>query len=307
MLAAALAPKFLIVYAYVAAALWVHFRGTVRHGFARQLTDHSTFFAPINCFMYLFSSVPARRYLDPRAFPELAVLRDNWHVLREEALRLHGEGDIRASDRFDDIGFNSFFRRGWKRFYLKWYGAPQPSAQALCPRSVALVESVPTIKAAMFAVLPPGGKLVSHRDPYAGSLRYHLGLVTPNNDRCRLVVDGEAYSWRDGEDVVFDETYIHHAENFAKTDRIILFCDLERPMRFGWARALNRFFATYLLRAGATRNRDGDRVGSLNRLFGWFYPIRVSAKKLKQKNARLYYGLKYGYLAFLLGLFLYFA
>src|SRR5689334_24353903 len=36
--------------------------------------------------------------------------------------------------------------------------------------------------------LPPGGKLVQHRDPYAGSLRYHLGLVTPKSPgECRII------------------------------------------------------------------------------------------------------------------------
>ena len=128
MLATVFAPKFLIVYAYVASALWVHYRGQVRHRFTRQLTDHSTFFAPINCFMYLFSRVPSAPYHDPRSFPELQALKDNWHVLREEALRLQEDGDIKGSDKLDDVGFNSFFRRGWKRYYLKWYGDPLPSA-----------------------------------------------------------------------------------------------------------------------------------------------------------------------------------
>ena len=36
----------------------------------------------------------------------------------------------------------------------------------------------------MFASLPPGATLVRHRDPYAGSLRYHIGLVTPNDPKC---------------------------------------------------------------------------------------------------------------------------
>ncbi len=79
----------------------------------------------------------------------------------------------------------------------------------------------------MFAMLPPGSTLTLHRDPYAGSLRYHLGLDTPNDDGCTIVVDGERYSWRDGEDVVFDETYLHWAENTTQKDRIILFCDIE--------------------------------------------------------------------------------
>jgi beta-hydroxylase len=54
----------------------------------------------------------------------------------------------------------------------------------------------------MFAELPPGAKLNPHRDPYAGSLRYHLGLVTPNDDRCFIEVDGERHSWRDGQGVI---------------------------------------------------------------------------------------------------------
>ncbi len=64
----------------------------------------------------------------------------------------------------------------------------------------------------MFTLLPAGAHLNPHRDPFAGSLRYHLGLVTPNADSCHIVVDGESYSWRDGEDVLFDETFVHSAQ-----------------------------------------------------------------------------------------------
>ncbi len=224
--------------------------------------------------MYAVSAVPNWPYLDPRRIHGLDLLRDNWQVMRDEVLALNAEGDIKASERYDDVGFNSFFRRGWKRFYLKWYDDPLPSARRACPRTVALLEQVPRLKAAMFALLPPGGRLVRHRDPYAGSLRYHLGLITPNDDRCFIEVDGERYSWRDGEHVVFDETYIHHAENTAETDRLILFCDVERPLRYRWARSANRFMARHLLTLAATQNREGEKVCALNRLFGFIYPVR---------------------------------
>jgi len=79
----------------------------------------------------------------------------------------------------------------------------------MCPRTTELLKAIPNVKAAMFASLPPGARLVRHRDPYAGSLRYHLGLITPNSDQCYIVVDGERYFWRDGESMMFDETYIH--------------------------------------------------------------------------------------------------
>jgi len=293
LIAEALSLKFLVLYAFVASALYVHFRGTVRHRFARQLSDHSTFLAPFNVFMYAFSAVPNKPILTPADVPALAMLRSNWPVFRDEAAALLSEGEIKASERYDDLGFNSFFRRGWKRFYLKWYGDDLPSAQALCPRTVALLRQVPEVKAAMFALLPPGGRLVQHRDPFAGSLRYHLGLITPNDDRCRIYVDGQAYSWRDGEDILFDETYIHWAVNEADTTRVILFADVERPMRYRWAQAVNRFLGRTLAPATATRNREGDQVGWANRVFKYVYWFRLQGKALKRYNRRLYYGVKY--------------
>lgn len=41
------------------------------------------------------------------------------------------------------------------------------------PETVELLNRIPSVKAAMFAELPPGSHLGKHRDPYAGSVRYH--------------------------------------------------------------------------------------------------------------------------------------
>jgi beta-hydroxylase len=288
-----LAPKFIVLYVFVVSAVFVHYRGRVRHRFGRQLTDHSTIMAPYNALMYLFSAVPTKPFLNVADFPQLAQLRANWHTFREEALSLDEEGQIRAAAGYNDIGFNSFFRTGWKRFYLKWYGEPLPSAKALCPKTVALLESIPSINAAMFASLPPGARLVRHRDPFAGSLRYHLGLVTPNSADCHLVVDGEPYYWRDGEDVMFDETYIHHAENKTDQPRIILFCDVERPLRSRAMMALNRWFKNHVMRAAETQNVEGERVGMLNKVFGYAYQVRLVGKRLKAWNKTVYYLVKW--------------
>lgn len=296
--------KFLIVYVFLGSALWVHLRGRVRHKFFRQLTDHSTFLAPINALIYLTSGVPNRPYLDTKDFPSLQVLRDNWQTIRDEAAGLHDEGRVKASERYDDAGFNSFFRTGWTRFYLKWYGETLPSAQAACPKTMALLDQVKGLKAAMFTMLPPGARLVRHRDPYAGSVRYHLGLVTPNDDRCFIDVDGERYSWRDGEDVVFDETYIHFAENETDQDRLILFCDIQRPMMFAWSTAVTSYIGTKIMALSATRNEPGEKVGFINRLFGLIYPVRSFFKKVKAYNRTLYYTIKYAAIALVVVLIL---
>jgi beta-hydroxylase len=282
-----------VVLVFVAAALHAHLRGRVRFGLLRALTDYTVLIAPFNSLMVLFSRVGTQPYIDPKRFPELQVLQDNWQTIRDEALRLNDEGHIKAAGAYNDIGFNSFFRTGWKRFYLKWYGEELASAQQLCPRTVALLSGIPGIKAAMFASLPPGARLVKHRDPYAGSLRYHLGLATPNDPGCYIEVDGQRYHWRDGEVVMFDETYIHHAENTTQQQRVILFCDVERPLFGAPLRWLNRFFARVVMRAAATQNMPGERVGGLNRFFSVAYRLREQAKKLKQRNRPLYYTAKW--------------
>jgi beta-hydroxylase len=241
--------------------------------------------------------VPPRPYLDPRAIPELDVLRDNWQMIRDEAVALFQQNGIRAATGHNDLGFNSFFKQGWKRFYLKWYGSPMPSAQAACPKTVALVQSLPHVNAAMFAVLPAGSKLNRHRDPFAGSLRYHLGLVTPNSDRCRIYVDGQPYWWRDGEDVLFDETFIHSAANDTDVTRIILFCDVERPLRTPVMRAVNRLFARHIMRAASTQNLETEPIGVLNRIYALFGQSSEILGRLKRKNRTAFRAAKYALFA----------
>ena len=291
------APQFLVVWAFIASAVAVHFRGKVRLGFWRQVSDHSTIMAPYNVLMYTFSAVPNRPILQVEMVPELKVLRDNWQVIREEAEHLFAQGAIKAADKYNDWGFNSFFRTGWKRFYLKWYGAPLPSALANCPKTVELLNSIPNVKGAMFANLPPGGKLVQHRDPYAGSLRYHLGLVTPNSDECRIFVDGQPYSWRDGEDLLFDETFIHSAENKTDTTRIILFCDVERPLRTRVMQAVNRFVSRTVIRAASTQNTENEPVGALNRVYALFGQGSDLLTRLKRRNRTAFRTVKYALVA----------
>jgi beta-hydroxylase len=232
--------------------------------------------------------------LELSRFPELAPLLENWEVFRKEALRLREDGLIRRAAGYNDIAFNDLFRRGWRRFHLKWYGAFLPSAQRLCPESVELLRRVPTVNAALFALLPAGTHLGGHRDPFAGSLRLHLGLVTPGDERCRLFVDGIPYSWRDGEAIVFDETYIHSAVNEWDQSRIILFCDIERPLRTPAARAVNRFVTRHIVKWTASQNVETDRVGLVNRFSGRLDWLRWRARSFRREHRGAYTALRWG-------------
>ncbi len=296
-------PGFYVLLLFAITGTYVHFRGKRRFGFLRQMFDHSTFMAPINVLMYMFSKVPNTPYLDINLLPGLATVTENWQIIKEEALELEKSQVIKGSDKYDDIGFNSFFRRGWKRFYLKWYSKDfHPSALDKCPKTIELIKQTPSIKAAMFVVLPSGSKLPAHRDPFAGSLRYHLGLETPNSPDCFIDVDGEQYYWKDGEAVLFDETYMHDAQNNTEKDRVIFFCDVKRPMVNKIGDVLNSFFAWFVVAAAKAPNSDEDNTGNINKAFKYLYQIRLVGKKIKAWNKPVYKLIKYALIALIIWL-----
>ncbi len=296
--------KWLVLIAWVGSILFAHFRGRVRLPLGRQMLDHSILLAPVNAFMVLTSRVPTTPYLPLSTFPDLQLLADNWETIRDEALHLSSLQAIKAPELHNDIGFNSFFKYGWKRFYLKWYDARHPSAEALCPRTVALLNSIPGVKAAMFAELPPGGRLNAHRDPFAGSLRYHLGLATPNDDACYIEVDGIRHSWRDGQGVIFDETYVHEAYNRSDKNRIVLFCDVVRPLKWPWADAFNGWFSRVFLSAASSPNADTDETGLINKLTHYHWVIDQKRREFKKWNRTVYKLTKYGLILLAIYLFL---
>lgn len=288
--------KWLLLLLYLASIVYVHVRGRVRHAWLQQVFDHSALLAPLNVLMYAFSRVPNHAYVSVDHFQGLRTLESQWQVIRDEGLALARQRAIKASERYDDAGFNSFFKEGWTRFYLKWYEVEPASAARLCPRTVALLRDVPGLRSALFAELPPGAKLNAHRDPYAGSLRFHLGLATPNDDRCRIWVDDEPYSWRDGEGVVFDETFIHWVRNDTDATRLILMCDIERPMRSPLAQSLNRWFSRRVMSAAAAPNEAGDAVGLISRLFRLSYVAGQYRRRFKHWNPALYQATRMGLL-----------
>jgi beta-hydroxylase len=296
-------PPRLLVYGLIASTVLVQLRGREKLRFARTMGDLGTYAWPYNALVYLTSRTPNRPYLPEWDFPEMQVIKDNWRVLRDEALKLRSEGAVHGSIGDQDIAFSSFYRRGWKSFYIKWYGHPLPSAERLCPRSAALLNQVPSIRGALFANLPAGGSLGRHRDPFAGFVRYQLGLETPNSDACWISVDGEKRSWRDGEVLIFDETYVHEVLNDTDKDRLILFCDVERPVAAPM-RPINRAFLSLVMGSSGTQNEPGEKIGTLNTVYGVVSGAHKWLKQLKARHRRVYYAQKWVTLGLLGAVFL---
>ena len=276
----------LIVLVYAGSILFMRLRHTAQLKWQRQLTDFSTFMVPFNVPAYLLSKVPVSARLPPSVFPQLKILQDNWQVIRDEALALYGGGHIAAKG---DLPASSFYRDNrWKSFYLKVYDNPIPSAWELAPKTRELIEQVPGMNIALFAVLMPGKSLSRHHDPFALSLRYSLGLSTPNSEECGLMINGENYTWRDGDAVLFDETYLHSAFNQTDTPRIILMTDIDRPLYIWPVQRFYFMFARFFNGLFYIDNLDPTLTGPGNRFSRYVTGYKDRIKKLKAARPRGY-------------------
>jgi beta-hydroxylase len=189
--------------------------------------------SPLNSLVYLGTPLWLKRRISKspilvptlKIFPNLQRLRDAFPILEKEAQN--------ALENSKPIKHDLFFRNladdGWKRFYIKWYGPPDPLALKVCPQTVKLLESMPEVHLGMFSILMPGSKIPLHHGPARMCLRYHLGILTPEHEDCNIQIGGHKYIWKNGEDVIFDDTFFHEVVNNTNKPRIILFLDIERP------------------------------------------------------------------------------
>jgi ornithine lipid ester-linked acyl 2-hydroxylase len=160
-------------------------------------------------------------------------------------------------------------RVGWKSFMLK-SGEFIEENCALAPHTAGLLRGIPGVYTAFFSVLEPRQHIKAHWGYWKGFVRYHLGVVVPDNNRDRKcwirinadaqsrngdraqIEQGERYFWREGEAVLFDDTFLHDAANENDQVRVVLFLDVARKMVWPLA-FLNRFFLWLALKDKSVR------------------------------------------------------
>ena len=97
-----------------------------------------------------------------------------------------------------------------------------------CPKTVALLSNMGSVKSIYFSVLDQGKHIPPHNGPYKGILRYQLALSVPKTGNCELFVDNKSYHWKEGESVMFDDTFVHEVKNETNEKRIALLLDIKR-------------------------------------------------------------------------------
>ena len=197
--------------------------------------------APIERWIGRRSLVGDATFFPLERFPWVEHVEANWTVIREE-LEVVLE-DHAALPNFQDISKDQIEITDddrWKTFFLYGYGFKAKLGTEMCPRTAALMRQIPGMKTAMFSILSPRKHILDHRGPYKGVLRYHLGLIVPDDEEaCRIRVGDDIRHWEEGHSVIFDDTFNHEVWNDTDQTRVVLFVDVLRPLPFPES-AINR-------------------------------------------------------------------
>ncbi|WED42820.1 aspartyl/asparaginyl beta-hydroxylase domain-containing protein [Legionella cardiaca] len=186
--------------------------------------------SPINVLYGLIS--PNKPFLPLNVFPSHNMLAANFsliqqevHALLKQKFKLKDFGEIEKYSR-------KLAKEGWKSFFIKCYRDILPAAEIQLPKTAALIKQCPEINLAMLSIFEPGATIKPHYGPSKLCYRYHLCLFCCATHNAFINVDGQNYFWREGEAILFDDTYRHFAANPTQQLRVVLFCDIDRKLPF---------------------------------------------------------------------------
>lgn len=164
-----------------------------------------------------------------KVFPESRILEDSFLVIRKEITDLVDKQSFTKYKDIDPVRAAEV-SENWKLYYIWFMWEENKRARIDCPTLLELIKKMPNAINATIAILEPGVTLAAHEGPYAGILRYHLGIEVPEKSPPYIRVMNETYTWQVGESIILDDCYEHEVYNESDEIRVILMIDFLRPM-----------------------------------------------------------------------------
>lgn len=199
--------------------------------------DYRYFKSKINHFLGRYVGYEKRPvYFDiNQTFPSLNTITEQFAEIKKEyEAVVKNKKQLPKYHEIDpgELEISSTTEKNWNVYMLYLLGYQLDEARDLCPKLCQLLKGVPHLIQAFFSILEPGKSIPLHEGPYIGYLRYHLGLVVPNNNPPMIVVNNQPYTWKEGEAVLFDDSWPHEVKNNSDAHRAVLIIDVLRPMPF---------------------------------------------------------------------------
>lgn len=185
-----------------------------------------------------FPGLPATPYLDKGLIPEIEDLEARTNEIRAELLALlpgtAGRERVFHNGKLEEANLRGLDEPpSWNGYYFFRHGERRTDNCAACPITAAALDALPLARVrghgpeVLYSVFSPGTHLLPHCGVTNTRVVAHLPLMIPED--CALRVGGEDHHWREGEVVVFDDTYDHEAWNRSSRIRVVMIFDLWNP------------------------------------------------------------------------------
>jgi hypothetical protein len=178
-------------------------------------------------------------------FPDHWILEspDNFNTIREEVLQVVNSYLFQQFSDFDDANEGLEVTGTWRTLPIMLFGRFVNMEKL--PKTIAILKHLKRIRNAFISILEPHTALKPHEGPFTSVVRYHLCLYNPNPEKTRLILNHEqTIRWYEGKSFMFDDRFIHYAENTSNYPRIILFLDIIRKLP--WHIQILDYLATYI-------------------------------------------------------------
>lgn len=168
-------------------------------------------------------------FYDKNDFPFLLKLEENFQVIREELLSLlENQQENQWLKTFPNYVISEQ-EKAWKVFTFLFFQMKSLKHAQLCPKSAELIYSISEIISCDFSFMEPKTHILPHKGYTKMVLRCHLPLIVPANEKCAIRVGEKTHVWKEGELVIFDDSFEHEAWNNSDDIRVVLMFDIPNP------------------------------------------------------------------------------
>ena len=187
---------------------------------------------------FYFPGLPQRQYYERGEFDWLPQVEAAVPAMRDELLAVLADGKdfapyVEVTAERPSAANPLINDPSWGAFYFWRDGEIVAENAARCPETMAALEAVPmpTIDqrspTALWSLLKPGTHIQPHHGLINTRLICHIPLIVPGD--CALRVGNETREWREGEALIFDDSFEHEAWNRSDQTRVVLLFEIWRP------------------------------------------------------------------------------
>jgi hypothetical protein len=187
---------------------------------------------------FYFPGLPQRQFYERSEFDWLTGVEAAVPAMRAELEAVLSDGDdfapyVEAGADRPRAANPLINDPSWGAFYFWRNGEVVAENAARSPATMAALELAPMPRIdkrspiALWSLLKPGTHIQPHHGLLNTRLICHIPLIVPGD--CALRVGNETREWREGEALIFDDSFEHEAWNRSDSTRVVLLFEIWRP------------------------------------------------------------------------------